>query len=80
VELHKFFQTLKTKYQAYEAEDPGTLQAAIEDINLRERNPIRYMEKIPGRDYSQYFILFSALMIGLLLLIKLLGVRSWQQG
>jgi mxaC protein len=79
VELHKFFQTLHTKYQAYEAEDPGTLQAAIQDINLRERNPIRYMEKIQGRDYSSYFIMLAACMIGLLLLIKLLGVGAWQQ-
>lgn len=79
IELHKFFQTLKTKYRAYEAEDPKTLQSAIQDINLRERNPIRYLEKIPGRDYSPFFIVFAALMISLLLVIKLLGIKSWQQ-
>jgi mxaC protein len=79
IELHKFFQSLKIKYQAYEAEDPKTLQSAIQDINMRERNPIRYIEKIPGRDYSSFFILLATFMISLLLLIKLLGIKSWQQ-
>ncbi|HEY8118495.1 MAG TPA: vWA domain-containing protein [Methylophilaceae bacterium] len=79
IELHKFFQTLKTKYRAYEAEDPKTLQSAIADINQREKNPIRYFEKVPGKDYSSYFIVVAALMISLLLLIKSLEVRSWRQ-
>lgn len=78
IELHKFFQTLKTKYQAYEAEDPKTLQSAIQDINLRERNPIRYFEKIPGHNYSSFFILMAMLLIGLLLLIKILGINAWK--
>lgn len=76
IELHKFFQTLKTKYRAYEAENPKALQSAIEDINLREKNPIRYFEKVPGKDYSSYFVVSATLMIGLLLLIKFLGIRS----
>ena len=78
IELHKFFQTIKIKYTAYEAEDPKALRLAIQDINMRERNPIRYLEKVPGLDYSSYFIIFGALMISLLLLIKLLGIKSWQ--
>ena len=79
IELHKFFQTLQTKYQAYEAEDPKTLQSAIQDINLRERKPIRYMEKIPGRDLSPLLILSAVCLIALLLLIKLLGINAWKQ-
>jgi mxaC protein len=79
IELHKFFQTLQTKYQAYEAEDPKTLQSAIQDINLRERKPIRYREKIPGRDLSPFFILSAVGLIALLLLIKLLGINAWKQ-
>lgn len=77
IELHKFFQTLKTKYQAYEAENAKALQSAIEDINLRERKPIRYLEKIPGRDYSSFFISVAAALIALLLLIKFLGTSAW---
>ncbi len=78
IELHQFFQTLKTKYQAYEAEDPKTLQSAIQDINLRERKTIRYMEKNPGKDYSSWFTLSAICLITLLLLIKLLGMSTWK--
>jgi mxaC protein len=79
IELHKFFQTLKTKYQAYEAEDPGSLQSAIQDISMREKNPIRYYEKIPGRSYANVFIALAAIMLALLLLIKYLEVQAWQR-
>ncbi len=79
IELHKFFRTLKTKYQAYEAEDPKTLQSAIEDINLRERKPIRYLEKTPGHDYSSLFISVASALVALHLLIKFLGVSAWRQ-
>ena len=78
IELHKFFQTIKTKYQAYEAENPKTLQSAIQDINLRERNPIRYFEKIPGQNYSSLFIILAMLLIGLLLFIKILSINAWR--
>jgi mxaC protein len=70
---------LKTKYQAYEAEDPETLQSAIQDINLRERKPIRYLEKIHGQNYSSIFILTAMLLIVLLLFIKRLGISVWKQ-
>lgn len=78
IELHKFFQTLKIKYQAYEADDPKTLQAAIRDISLKEKKPIRYLQQMPGRNYSSHFVIAAALLISLLLAIKHLGVRSWQ--
>lgn len=79
VELHKFFQTLKTKYQAYEAEDPSTLQSAIQDISMRENSPIRYYEKIPGQSYTNVFVALTTLMLMLLLLIKYLEVQAWQR-
>lgn len=79
VELHKFFQTLKTKYKAYEADDPKALQLAMHDISMRERNPIRYLEKVAGKDYSKHFIGLAGLLIGLLLVFRFLELRSWQQ-
>lgn len=79
IELHRFFQGLKTKYKAYEAEDPGTLQSAIEDISTREKNPIRYYEKIPGKSYANLFVGLAVLLLTLLLLIKYLEVQSWQR-
>jgi len=78
IELHHFFKSLKTKYQAYEAEDPNTLQSAIQDINLRERKPIRYMEQIPGRNYTDLLIGLAACMIAVLAGIQYLGMRAWR--
>lgn len=77
IELNEFFKTLNSPFQAYEAEDPKTLQKAIEDINQKEKKPIKYFEKIPGQDYSTHcFVVATLMMIGLLML-KLIEVRSW---
>jgi len=53
------------------------LAAAIADINQKEKKPIRYHEQIPGYDFSQACFLLAALMIGLLLGVKYLEVRTW---
>ena len=77
IELYDYFKTLRSPFHAYEAEDPKTLALAIEDINQKERKPIRYFEEIPGKDYSPYCFFLAALMIGLLLGVKYLEVRTW---
>lgn len=77
IELNEFFKTLKTPFKAYEAEDPKSLQLAMNDINNREKKPIKYFEKIPGHDYSNVCFIIAALMIALLLGVKHLEVRSW---
>lgn len=77
IELYEFFKTLKTPFKAYEAEDPKSLQLAMNDINNREKKPIKYFEKIPGHDYSNACFMIAALMIGLLLVVKHLEVRTW---
>jgi mxaC protein len=77
IELNEFFKTLKTPFKAYEAEDPKSLQLAMNDINNREKKPIKYLEKIPGHDYSNVCFIIAALMIGLLLGVKHLEVRTW---
>ncbi len=77
IELNEFFKTLKTPFKAYEADDPKSLQMAIEDINRKEKKPIAYMERIPGRDYSSFFFGLAALMIALLLSVKYLEVKTW---
>ncbi len=78
IELNEYFKTLKTPFRAYEAEDPKSLAAAIADINQREKKPIRYMEQIPGKDFSQICLVLAALMIALLLSVKYLEVKTWQ--
>jgi mxaC protein len=78
IELYDFFKTLKTPFNAYEAENPRTLQLAIEDINRKEKKPIKYMEKIPGKDFSNIFFTIAAIMIALLLGVKYLEVNTWR--
>jgi len=77
VELNDFFHTLRSPFKAYEAEDPKSLQLAMNDINNREKKPIKYFEKIPGRDYSDVCFIIAAIMISLLLGVKYLEVKTW---
>lgn len=78
IELNQYFKTFRTEYHAYEADDPKSLAMAIEDINRREKKPIRYLEQIPGRDFTSHCFVIAALMIALLLGIKFLEVKSWR--
>ena len=78
IELNDFFKTLKTPFVAYEADDPKTLKLAIEDINRKEKKPIKYLEKIPGKDYSNLSFMIAAFMITLLLGVKYLEVHTWR--
>lgn len=77
IELNEFFKTLKTPFNAYEADDPSSLARAIEDINQKEKKPITYLEKIPGTNYTRHCFAIAALMIALLLGVKYLEVRTW---
>jgi len=77
IELHEYFQKFKTPFKAYEAEDPKSLQLAMNDINNREKKPIKYFEKIPGHNYSNVCFIIAAIMIALLLGVKYLEVKTW---
>jgi mxaC protein len=77
IELNEFFKTLKSPFHAYEADDPKSLAAAIADINQKERKPIRYIEQIPGKDFSGTCFLIAALMVALLLGVKYWELKSW---
>jgi mxaC protein len=77
IELNEFFKTLKTPFKAYEAENPKSLQLAMNDINEREKKPIKYFQRIPGRDYSNTCFIIAAIMISLLLGVKYLEVKTW---
>ena len=78
IELNLFFKTMTTPFHAYEAEDPKSLQLAINDINRKEKKPIKYFEKIPGKDFSNISFLIAAIMISLLLGVKYLEVHAWK--
>jgi mxaC protein len=77
IELYDYFKTLRSPFHAYEADDPKSLASAISDIDQKERKPIHYYEQIPGRDFTQHCYFIAALMIGLLLTVKYLEVRTW---
>ena len=77
IELYYYFKTLRTPFNAYEAENPKALEAAMADINQKERKPIKYMEKIPGRDFTQLCYWLATLMIALLLGVKFLEAKTW---
>lgn len=78
IELHQYFNTLRSGYQPYEADDPQSLALAIEDINRKEKKPIRYLEQIPGRDFTTHCFAIAALLLAVLLGIKLLEVQTWR--
>ncbi len=78
IALYEYFKTLKTPFNAYEADDPNSLAKAIDDINQKEKKPIIYLEKIPGRNYTQHCFIVAALMVALLLGVKYLEVRTWR--
>lgn len=68
--LHKFFESLRIPYKAYEAENPDAVQTAIQDINRLERLPIAYTETTPRIDRSWW-----AYLIAFLSLLALGGVK-----
>lgn len=78
IELFEFFKTMKTEFHAYEADDPKSLQLAIDDINRKEKKPIKYLEKIPGKDLSNLCFIIAAIMITLLLGVKYLEINTWR--
>ena len=78
IELYEFFKNMGTEFHAYEADDPKSLQQAIDDINRKEKKPIKYFEKIPGKDLSGLCFLIAACMIALLLGVKYLEINTWK--
>jgi len=78
IELNNFFKTLNTPFQAYEADDPKSLEAAIFDIDKKEKKPITYLEKVPGKNFTQLCYLIAALMLALLLGVKYLENKTWR--
>jgi mxaC protein len=69
--LNKFFESLRIPYRAFEAENPQAVADAIADIDKLERNPIRYSERIAGKDLSGLCYIGAAVALALLLLAKL---------
>jgi mxaC protein len=65
--LNHFFKEMGTPYHAYEAEDSGALQNAIDDVNRLENLPITYLDSVPRRPLAP--LCFGVALAGVLLLL-----------
>ncbi len=73
--LHKFFESMKIPYRAYEAADPKALEEAIADVGRLENLPLQYTETIPRKDLSSACYAVAAAVIAALLVAKLVEQR-----
>ena len=78
IALHDFFKSIKTPYQAYEAENSGALLSAVQDVNRLENLPISFNEIIPRHDLSWACYLLAALLLILLLATRMFEVKAWR--
>jgi mxaC protein len=76
--LHRFFQTLRSPYRAYEAEVPEDLAKAVADVGRQQNLPLEFSERVPRQDYSHRFIVLAAGACLGLLLLRTLMVRSFR--
>ena len=67
VALHRFFQTLRTPYQVYEAEVPEDLAKAVADVGRQQNFPLDFVEQFPRADYSRSFVTLAAFACAMLL-------------
>ena len=78
IDLHRFFQTLRTPYRAYQAEVPEDLAKAVADVGRQQNLPLDFMEEVPRQDYSRRFLVAAIACCGLLLAGRSLSLRSWR--
>jgi mxaC protein len=76
--LHRFFQTLRTPYRAYQAEEPEDLAKAVADVGREQNAPLDFAELVPRTSYAPYFLWVAVACCLLLLLYRRLSLRSWQ--
>ena len=77
VALHRFFKTLETPYQVYEAEVQEDLAKAVAEVGRQQNFPLDFVEQIPRADYSRLFVALAAAACALLLAGRMLLVRGW---
>lgn len=78
IALHRFFQELRTPYRAFQAEVPEDFARAVEEVGRQQNLPLDYLERIPRKDYSAYFIALAAFSCALLLVYRLSQLRSFK--
>jgi mxaC protein len=58
--LHRFFTTLRTPYQVYEAEVKEDLARAVADVGRQQSFPLDYYEQLPRANYTAIFIIIAS--------------------
>jgi mxaC protein len=77
VQLHRFFSTLRSPYQVYEAEAREDLARAVADVGRQQNFPLDYVEQLPRAEYSRSFIALAVFACIVLLAGRTLTLRSW---
>ena len=75
--LHEYFKTLGVPYQAYEAENPRALEAALRDVGKMHNLPSHYFEKQPRRDLAGICYAAALLLLVLLYGAKRMEISQW---
>ncbi len=77
--LNHFFNSLKTPYRVYEAQDGEALQKAIADLGRLESAPLQLRVLQAGADLRRWPLALSAAAAALLALASLRTIHPWQQ-
>jgi mxaC protein len=77
IALHRFFQSLRTPYRAYQAQTPEDLAQAIAEVGKQQNFPLDYLEQVPRKQYSRYFLAAAAVCCLVLLVYRSMQLRSW---
>jgi mxaC protein len=75
--LHQYFQTLQVPYQAFEADNPQAMQAAINAIDKLENRPLLYRQKLPRQELSSYCYAAALACLLVLLVFQCLEIKAW---
>jgi len=78
ITLHRFFQTLRTPYRAYQADEPEDLAKAVADVGREQNAPLDFTELVPRVSYAPGFLWAAAFCCLMLSLYKALSLRRWQ--
>jgi len=75
--LHAFFETLKTPYRVFDAEDPDALATAIAEVNRLQSLPIRTLDVVPRQDVAGACFALALAVLCALALVELLEKKRW---
>ncbi|SAL48030.1 vWA domain-containing protein [Caballeronia humi] len=77
VELHRYFQSLKTPYRLYQTDDSSAMAAAMAEIDAQQNFPVSYVERVPERSRGTSFFALALAGCALLFALRFALLRSW---